>query len=239
METQDETSSVYRILLKLFPSPAPPLPTVSITSFAFVGTLGGTSATPTVQCTNANATSMTVTLYQSASDVDDSFSVLSTQTPTPTGTNTINFTTTIAERWYYYTVIVTNATGSASASTSHLQNTAGPPPPTFTFSLSSTQLMFPGTTEAIPTTTATISPDQGSSAKIDWSLYQYDGFGFPDDSLVSSGTITGPLDNPQSISSDAYTGIGKQFYYFAQISGGPDGKEDDVSTLSDLNNPPA
>jgi len=237
METQDTTSSVYRILMKLFP---PPLPTVTITSFAFVGTLGGTSATPTVQCSNTNATSMTVTLYQSASTVDDNFSVLYTQTPTPAGTNTINFTTTIANRWYYYTVIVTNATGSASASTTHLQNTSGGGP-TLTFTLSPTQLEFPGTTNANPYTSATISPDQGNDALLKYWVYQYIGNGYPDDTLIDSGTITGPLDNPQIVGSpSAYTPVGShQFYIYAEISGGPDGTADDVSTLSDLNNPPA
>jgi hypothetical protein len=242
MLQQDQNTSVYRILLNLFtppPPPPPPLPTVTITSFEFVGTLGGTTATPTVQFTSTDATSASVTLFRSASTFDAMFSVLNTQTPTPSGTNTVNYTTTIADRWYYYTVIVTNATGSASASTIHKQNYAGPPPPTLTFTLSSTYLQAPGTVTAKPSTQATVDPDQGVDAQINWTLYQYNGFGFPNDIYLDSGTIYGPLDDPQLITSTTYTPLGVQYYYYAEITGGPDGTEDDESTLSELNNEPA
>ena len=112
-----------------------PAPTISVTSFAFAGTVGSTFAQPSVVVADTNATSLSWSLYQSASNTDASYSIISTGTVgSPTGSDTITYGgTTTADRWYYYAVTATNATGSATATTTHLQNYNPPPPPTLTY----------------------------------------------------------------------------------------------------------
>jgi hypothetical protein len=209
----------------------PPLPTVTITSFSF-GSIGTTTALPSVAAANTNATSLSAVLYQSNGVNDSGYVSISTITQTPTGSNTITYNSnTIVDYWYYWTVTVTNASGSASASTTHLKNDSSQG--AFSIVLSPTQLFFPGSTMAIPYTSATIT---GSADQIYWSLYESNGSGFPNDDLLDSGTIYAPLDEPQGIGSETYTRIGRQFYYFAEASG-EDGKTSDESTLSPPNNP--
>lgn len=229
MELQDTTSSKYRILMGLIGTT--PLPTVTITSFSF-GFIGTTTALPSVAAANTNATSLSAVLYQSNGVNDSGYVSISTITQTPTGSNTITYNSnTIANYWYYWTVTVTNASGSASASTTHLQNVSSQG--AFSIVLAPTQLFYPGSTMAVPYTQATIT---GSANQIYWSLYESNGSGFPNDDFLVSGTIYAPLDVPQGISSETFTEIGKQFYYFAEASG-EDGKTSDESTLSPPNNP--
>jgi hypothetical protein len=148
METQDTTSSVYRILMKLIAS-GPPVPSVTITSFGFAGTSGSTSAQPSTVITSSGGVTLTWTLFQSASTANSSFSSIATASPAISSPNTITYASpTIASRWYYYTIAVTNASGTTTVETAHLQNV--PPLPT----ASITSFTFAGTlglTTANPT----------------------------------------------------------------------------------------
>jgi hypothetical protein len=186
MLEQDTTTSVYRILLNLFTPPSPPSPTISVTSFVFAGTLGSSSAQPRVVVSNANATSLSWTLNQSASTVDSSFSPLSTGTvASPTGTDTITYGgVTTNERWYYYSVTATNAVGSTTVTTSHLQNYAPPPPPTLVF----VNQGFNNAGDPTPQPFVVVNVS-GFQPTVSWQLWQQ-GRGGPD-FQISNGTVIG------------------------------------------------
>ena len=120
-----QTDSVYRLLLELFYTP-PPLPSISVTSFIFAGSIGTSSAQPQVTLADSNTTSINWLLFQSASSSDSSYSQVGSGTiSSPTGTDVISylFPTTNA-RWYYYQVSALNSEGTTTVETSHLQNEA-------------------------------------------------------------------------------------------------------------------
>lgn len=163
-----QTSSVYRLLLGLFYTP-PPLPTITITSFAFSGTTGTTGAQPTVQVTDTETTSINWTLWQSASTTDASYSPLTTGIiSSPDGTDSVSYLfPVIVGRWYYYTLTAVNAYGSTSVDTAHLWNYVPPPPPTLTYITEGFNI--PGSSNARPFVQYDVT---GTSVTVTWSLYQ-------------------------------------------------------------------
>jgi hypothetical protein len=213
-------------------TPPPPLPTVTIINVGFQDP--GTTGSAFVEFEETDATTYSVALYQSSNDTTYvAIFTSSNQTPDESGSNAIFFGGTVVDYWYYWSVSVTNETGTASGTSEHLKNEAGAGG--LTLSLSQTQFYFPGTYEAVPYTSATIT---GSADQIQWSLYLDAGEEEP--ILRDSGTIYGPLDTPQIIQpiETIYTPGGAQYFYVAEAAG-EDGKDSEVSDLSIPNPEPA
>ena len=204
----DITSSIYRILLNLFSAPTPPSPSLSVTSFAFAGTLGSSSAQPRVVLSDSNTTTLTWTLYQSASTSDAFFSVLATGTvASPTGTDTITYGgVTTNSRWYYYSVTATNAVGSTTVTTTHLQNYAPPPPPTLLYITQG--FNNAGDPNPQPFVQVDVS---GYQPTVAWELWQQ-GRGGPD-LPISGATVIGYPSGTITITYFGSAAVGEQFYF--------------------------
>lgn len=141
-------------------------PTVIITSFAFTGVKGSTSAAPswTYAVGTGSAAVVTVT-----ADVKTSpngiapFSTISTDsTLSPTSTSYTYTGATVSGLYYLLTLTVTSSVGSASASSAAYRNI---PPPTITFvsfAFNGTQ----GSTSAAPAWTYTLSTGDASPATV-------------------------------------------------------------------------
>ena len=211
----EQTDSIYRLLLGLFYTP-PPLPSISVTSFIFAGTIGTSSAEPRVTLANSDTTSINWILFQSASSSDSSYSTLGSGTiSSPTGTDVISylFPTTNA-RWYYYQVSALNSEGTTTVETSHLWNS---PPATLTYVTQG--FSNPGSTFAQPFVQYTVA---GSFVTVTWSLYVLDAFGSP--VLADSGTVAGYPTGTVTTTSNATTIPAAEYYFTVDASnaGGTD-----------------
>ena len=150
----DATTSILQNLTR---------PTVSITSFTFAGTQGGTSAFPTCAFTTSGTVqSLTYTIY---GDSSASPSTVISSGPLSVGATSYQYTgATVANYYYKIMIAVTNTSGTANQTTVILQN-FGPP------TVSITSISFAGSigsTSALPTCSFTPS---GVIASITYTLY--------------------------------------------------------------------